>query len=190
MAEIGTAPHPPSPHPSPCHASEQMICHQSQTHDPFITEKKKPFFILPSPIFLLTLSCPSWAQAPQVKTCSAHVSDLPVFQNLHDPSPIFAASRYGAWLAETALSSSTPCLCQTDWSAIYSMITHSDPKHTAHAAASRRGTRCHHHGTGAHQGGIAAALVKHPPVTNLREMCFWSMSEKKMEERANIGDCC
>lgn len=165
-----------------------MICHQSQTHYPFITEKN-PFFILPSPIFL-TLSCSSWAQVPQVKTSSAHVSDLPVFQNLHDLFPIFAASRYGAWLEETALNSLTPCLCQTDWSGTYSTITHSDPKHTGYAAASRRGTRRHHHGTGAHQGGIAAGLVKHPPVTNLREMCFWSMSEKKMEQTASIADCC
>lgn len=165
-----------------------MICHQSQTHYPFITEKKT-FFILPSPISLLTLSCPSWAQVPQVKTCSAHVSDLLVFQNLHDLFPTFAASRSGAWSEGTALSSLTPCLCQTDWSAIYSTTTHSDLQHTGHAAASRQGTRCHHRGTGAHLGGIAAGLVKHPAVTNLREMCFGSMSEKQMEETANIGDC-
>lgn len=152
--------------------------------------QKNPFFILPSPIFLLTLSCLSWAQVPWVKTCSAHVTDLPVFQNLHDLFPIFAASRCGAWLEETALNSLTRCPSQTDWSGTYSTITHSDPQHTGYAAASQRGTQHHHRGTGARQAGIAAGLVKHPPVTNLREMCFWSMSEKKMEETANIGDCC
>lgn len=89
--------------------------------------KKTLFFILPSPIFLLTLLCPSWAQVPQVKTRSAHVSDPPVFQNLHDLFPTFAASRSGAWLEGTALNSWTRCPSPTDWSAIYSTTTHSDP---------------------------------------------------------------
>lgn len=90
----------------------------------YLHYRKKPFFILPSPIFLLTLSCLSWAQVPRVKTCSAHV---PVFQNLHDLFPIFAASRCGAWLEETALNSLTRCPSQTDWSGTYSTITHIDP---------------------------------------------------------------
>lgn len=149
--------------------------------------QKSPLFFIPLPFshFPLAtdpakLSCPS-----QVQTCSAHVSDLPVFQSPHDLFPIFVASRYEAWLEETALNFLTPCLSQTDWFDTYSMITHSDPRHTGHAAASQHGTQRHQHGEGAHHapwGGIAAGLVKRPPMTNLRETYFWSMSEKKMEE--------
>jgi len=38
----------------------------------------------------------------------------------------------------------------------------------------------HQHDSGTPQG-IAAGLVKCPPMTNLQEICFWSEGEKKKE---------
>lgn len=102
---------PPMPDTS-LHFRKVPFFHSSFSHFPLATDLAK-------------LSCHS-----QVQTCSAHVSDLPVFQSPHDLFPIFAASRYEAWLEETALNFLTPCLSRTDWFDTYSMITHSDPRHT------------------------------------------------------------
>lgn len=38
----------------------------------------------------------------------------------------------------------------------------------------------HQHDSGTPRG-IAAGLVKCPPMTNLQEICFWSEGEKKKE---------
>lgn len=168
-----------------------MSCHQWKSHHPSIIEKA-PFFHSSFSHFALATDLAKLSCLSQFQTCLAHVSDLPVFQSPHDLFPIFAASRYEAWLEETALNFLTPCLFQTDWFDTYSIITHSDPRHTGHTAASWHDTQHHQHGKGTHcawWGGIATGFVKSPPKTNRRQIGFWIMSEKKMggDRELNIG---